>query len=184
MFSSDLLQQHFVRDCEAAGLYSAPYAYNDFDLESCITSLRESFRDLQTTIPLLSLHGTIRTENSEYQGIHEQILEQILCQPAHVDLIFEGQNLIADCANLRLIPIGPCSEISDVGSGLSKRGLNVSVFQTSYESMLRAENADSSTMDKIAIVGMSGRFPGGQNTEEFCKPNSILHIANFCSYIC
>jgi hypothetical protein len=65
-----------------------------------------------------------------------------------------------------LLVVGPQWGTSSICSGLRAQGVNLVEDQFSAQSHAAHEINDN---DGIAIIGMSGRFPGGSSLEEFWK---------------
>ena len=161
--------QHFVRDGEARGLFHAPHVYSLADVELCIASIEESLDSLKASVPLITTSSTTGEAIHEKPNLVRQACEDILCKQSDTTNLLNELKKNTNTADLRLIPIGPSSNTQTLATELMKQELKMSIFETSYESMLRSNSLESAGSGQIAIVGMSGRFPGAQNTEEYCK---------------
>ena len=102
-------------------------------------------------------------------GLHEQVVADILVNPIDFNKILQEcvskMSIVeGDC---RVVPIGPTNAASTVVSALqtrmkSKTSLLDHQLGQSPPTHLGTGNLRNS---KIAIVGMSGRFPGGSDVE-------------------
>ena len=86
----------------------------------------------------------------------------------HMDLVQTFQKAargIRGVRNVNLMVIGPTAHANPLQAALEKHKLKVSVI-SSLQDVVQHETArDGSGL--IAVVGMSGRFPGSENIQEF-----------------
>ena len=101
----------------------------------------------------------------------EQIVADVLVKPLNMTLIFqECVSMISAAAqDCRVIPIGPTNAAASVISSLqSKAPVKISLLDYKVGEVLPGRRGNASLQkSKIAIVGMSGRFPGGSDVEKF-----------------
>lgn len=145
------------------------------DIEMCIESIGNSLDGLKASVPFKSTSSKTGEAQNEDVSLVRQACTDILCRQADVTDFLNEMGKNSAKADLRLIPVGPSSMTQSLATELVEQGLSVSVFETSYESMLRANLPGTACSGQIAIVGMSGRFPGAQSTAEYCECNEI-HI--------
>ena len=69
--------------------------------------------------------------------------------------------------DLDLIVVGPTTAASSIQSAFHGAGMKVNISQDAQPMPATFKSRGGS--DLIAIVGMSGRFPGGDNVDEFWK---------------
>ena len=134
-----------------------------------MSSIGNSLYSLEALVPLIATSSNASQTTQENASLTRQACEDILCRQADSTNLVDALRKHTDKTELRLIPVGPSSNTQALAMGLTKQGLNVSIFETSYESMLRSNLPGTAASGQIAIIGMSGRFPGAQSTDEYCK---------------
>ncbi|KAI4180806.1 MAG: hypothetical protein L6R41_007007, partial [Letrouitia leprolyta] len=152
--------------------YHAPHLYSQQDVKEVIGDLiPENLRSYPSEIRRFSSTDAT-TEASRFETCLEDAVEQILLRPIRWATILE--ELQADLEKLRpqnftVTPIGTKAD----------QVIHTALKQTSLSGLLaptptptHASLSDNSTSSrygksKLAIVGMSGRYPGAKNNEAF-----------------
>ncbi|KAF2813787.1 ketoacyl-synt-domain-containing protein [Mytilinidion resinicola] len=151
--------------------YHAQHLYNDSDIARIIDSKTREF--LKEYRPYSLVHsassGKCHTATSTLELV-ELALKEMLMQPVRWDSLLEetvSQITSVSNAECSVSAIGVTNIANSLVSALKAGGQsNISVRDhTSWA--LKAEDAAGRTQnDKIAIVGMSGRFPGAASHEK------------------
>lgn len=94
----------------------------------------------------------------------QEVISDILQTPIRWGPLVEGVSSTVCHSPVRLLTVGPPGGTSLLVEGLSSRGIQFTKMHRDQEDRL---GDTSSRSEAIAIIGMSGRFPGGQNLEEF-----------------
>jgi iterative type I PKS product template protein len=151
--------------------YHAPHLFSQADIDRILD--KDATRHLQQFRPLALIHsatsGKCLTATSTLD-LFKTVLSEILLEPVRWDnLISEivSQVTSAGSAECLVSAIGASNIANSLATALKsggQKGLSVrdqSVwFATTSDSRGRTQN------DKIAIVGMSGRFPGAANPDK------------------
>ena len=86
----------------------------------------------------------------------------------HMDLVQTFQKAASGFRGVKdvdLMVIGPTAHASSVQTALEENGLNVNVTNSIEDLVSHVSKRDGSGL--IAVVGMSGRFPGSENIQAF-----------------
>ena len=171
LFEETSLKDSRPLEGETYGAYSAPHLYGTPALRQVLASEDEqttsALKDAKIRIPILSSSSGSEFSTASYGSLLQQAVADILARKANLDLV------VQECASLiqnnkcRVVPIGPSFDSDAVVSKLQQNGVgNISLFETALGSVQRRGTGNYKS-SKIAIVGMSGRFPGGQDIHEF-----------------
>ena len=150
--------------------YHAAHLYSQVDIDRILD--RDAIRHLQQFRPLSLVHsaasGKCQTATNTLDLIRTA-LGEILVEPVRWDSLLSeivSQVTSASAAECSVSAIGVTSITNSLASAL-KNGGQASVTVRDHSAWVAAEhNSRGRTQnDKIAIVGMSGRFPGAANPE-------------------
>ncbi|KAK4147650.1 ketoacyl-synt-domain-containing protein [Dichotomopilus funicola] len=164
------------------GPYHAPHLYSKTDvsdiIEAVVSDSRSQDTEQTTFIPSTASQGDEETKKRTFVTLLEAAVEHILLQPIRWnDILDELQAWLqtaGDSESFRVVPIGT----------LADQVVYSSLKQTSLRSLLPSAegpgiksssgpgvNANATAADpkrpKLAIIAMSGRFPGAESTEAF-----------------
>lgn len=95
----------------------------------------------------------------------EEVVIEILSRPLHWSKTIQAIIKDIDTEHVELVSIGSRNTAKAVQLALEKQGKSVRMTENSDRSNLGESQRWSST--DIAITGMSGRFPGAENLDEF-----------------
>jgi iterative type I PKS product template protein len=151
--------------------YHAPHIYNRSDIDRILD--KDASRHLQQFRPLAlvhsATHGKCHTATNTLD-LFQLVLSEILLEPVRWDnLLGEvvSQVTAASGAECAVSAIGVTSIANSLASALKSGGqTNISVRDQSLWSNTTDESRGRTQNDKIAIVGMSGRFPGAASPEK------------------
>ncbi|GAB1312815.1 fusarubin cluster-polyketide synthase [Madurella fahalii] len=168
------------------GPYHAPHLYSEFDINEIVKDLPSSAANLghepTSTLTLLSGAGTRVEHQSDFIALLKASVDQILLRPIRWNGILEelqawiqkmgGPNAKA----FSVVPIGTTADQliytalkqtplrSMVPSAPAAAGLSRPILLEDD-----ASSYPNPTKPKLAIVGMSGRFPGAKDNEAFWR---------------
>lgn len=97
-------------------------------------------------------------------GLLIQGLEDILQAPISQQSIIKHAAIRLENSPANLLIVGPKWGTTSICQGLTAEGATFLEDQSSTQSPLECNAADRGD---IAVIGMSGRFPGGSSLEEF-----------------
>ncbi|KAH8200904.1 hypothetical protein TruAng_004913 [Truncatella angustata] len=178
LHSSQTLQTPGVKSIPIFGPYHAPHLYSQDDVDEIIGTVGPfSSNSYKNVIPIFSSGG--RLENMDFGGLLNIAVAQILLHPIQWNNIIEKlQNHISsgDPRSFSIIPIATRSH------QLIYSALKQTPLRTLLPSMTAQNKSPgdvpgtgeyaSPGKPKLAIVGMSGRFPGAKDNDAFWK---VLH---------
>ncbi|KAF2129822.1 polyketide synthase-like protein [Dothidotthia symphoricarpi CBS 119687] len=150
--------------------YHAPHIYAQADIESILDG--QAVRHLEQFRPVALIHsatsGKCHTATSTLE-LMRNVLSEILLQPVRWDnLLGEvvSQVTATSSAECTVSAIGVTNVANSLASALKAGGqTSISVRDHITWVAKTAASGGRTQNDKIAIVGMSGRFPGAANPE-------------------
>ncbi|TVY82991.1 Conidial yellow pigment biosynthesis polyketide synthase [Lachnellula suecica] len=149
--------------------YHAPHIYNPSDLECLISHQTSDILKLYTFDPTKAVSFGKIASNSTLD-LFKNCICQVLCERLRWTTILDDSAEMLSKRNTQLIVIGSSPHHGLVMS-LKQRVPDIMVvnsFRRENAHLTSRELLDSNAHDnsKIAIVGMAGRFPGANSTEE------------------
>lgn len=124
---------------------------------------------------------------SSIRDVLRDALEDVASRPLLLSDTLQG--VIAALGDgheeIRLLPIGPLGHTNMVQRTLQRAGLPVNVCRLPRRNQVPYRSLgmpDIGAGENIAIVGMSGRFPGSESVGEFWQ--SLLDQKNFHTRVC
>ncbi|KAI9654283.1 MAG: Type I Iterative PKS [Alyxoria varia] len=161
-----------LKRIETYGPYHAPHLHSQDDVDEIILSLVPygALRCL-VQMPNFSCPGT-ETENGNFKTSLRAAVEHILRQPIRWD---ENVNRLqsflqsAGCKTFSIAPIGTQADKA-IYAMLEQKSMGVPLSFAPLQSNAPASEDvrhSSSARPKLAIIGMSGRFPGAKTDEAF-----------------
>ncbi|KAF1920326.1 hypothetical protein BDU57DRAFT_525429 [Ampelomyces quisqualis] len=151
--------------------YHAPHIYSQADIDRILD--KDAARHLQQFRPLSLVHsatlGKCQTATNTLDLV-QAALGEILLEPVRWDKLLEevvSQVTATSSAKCSVSAIGVTNVANSLASALKSGGqTNVSVRDQSLWCATTDESRGRTQNDKIAIVGMSGRFPGAASPEK------------------
>ncbi|MCJ1320622.1 hypothetical protein MMC15_005962 [Xylographa vitiligo] len=171
--TSDCFQNSRFLKTHIVGPYHASHLHDDAAIKDILSMDDENTKaclaSAEPQVPILSASsGTIYAATTMI-GLLERVVADILVNPIDFNMILQEcvskmSMIEGEC---RVVPIGPTNAASTVVSALqtrtkTKTSLLDHQFRQSPPGNLGTGSLRNS---KIAIVGMSGRFPGGSDAE-------------------
>ena len=197
MKSSRLDKKSPSRPSRSRGLYNAPHLYSNAAVGEIL-----AIQDLGSTnllftskpeAPIFSPSRGSCYESTTTLDLLEQMITDILTRPQDMRLVLkECASMISSVGgDCRGIPIGPITNPTVLISALHKESQShVSVFEReSREAGSGRRGTKAQSNSKIAIVGMSGRFPGASDIHEFwqvLQKGRDMHkkVRSLCLHFC
>ncbi|KAM3080825.1 hypothetical protein ACMFMF_002740 [Clarireedia jacksonii] len=157
--------------------YHAPHLFCQEDIKDILRSTSfETFARYKAVTPVVSSTSEQPVEASNYQSLLIDSLTQILLEPINWELI--KMRLIkvlrdVDSPTFKVIPYGTTAE-QTIYSALSEESLNglptpAPAQDGLISSLLQESHVGTEKRSKIAIIGMSGRFPDAPDNESFWR---------------
>lgn len=157
------------------GPFHAPHLFDESDIDRILGPLTGTSVACRISgrSPVM---GSAKQDlsSSSYLDLLRQALSQILLKPLLVNVIVEDMGTLHSDASSYIIHPIACSAAQVLGSALRAHGMT-SQAETDYcavestESLFENDSLPSGDLSrsKLAIVGLSGRFPGADTLQEF-----------------
>ncbi|KFY66032.1 hypothetical protein V497_01138 [Pseudogymnoascus sp. VKM F-4516 (FW-969)] len=159
------------------GPYHAPHLYSQHDITAIVEGLASvKYAMYQERIPVLSSTGA-KVERRNFAGLLRAAVEQILLQPIRWSNIIEDVQTCIQAVNpqaFTVVPFGTCAD----------QIIYSTIKETPLGSLINAVRTSRKPSDspstpypnpkkpKLAIIGMSGRYPGAKDNDAFWN---VLH---------
>ena len=144
--------------------YHNPHLYTDADLEELLKPIStESFQNSAHVAAISSANGDIDNSGNLYSRL-ESALKQILMEALRMQPLCEGLACYlksVDAGSVQLVPVD--AHITSLTSTLG-RCVDCAIQVLPEDHSRRQSSGPGS---KIAIIGMSGRYPGAEDNKEF-----------------
>ncbi|KAF5662736.1 polyketide synthase [Fusarium heterosporum] len=154
------------------GAYHAPHLYSERDVRRIVASLMlHKDATLSEQIPLLSSTG-FKPEQRRFATLLEDAVAQTLLHPLRWSVIFQDvQNSLIEARsdNFTVVPIGTTAEHL-IYTALKKTTLRSLVPETAGQNQKIDDQSipeSGTSKPKLAIIAMSGRFPGAKDNEAY-----------------
>ncbi|KAJ4178461.1 fusarubin cluster-polyketide synthase [Fusarium falciforme] len=154
------------------GAYHAPHLYSQIDAKKIVSSLSyNAATALSEQIPLLSSTG-VKLDERSFATLLEDAVAQALVHPLHWSSILGDIQACLQEVNpgqLNVVPIGSTADhlIYTALKQTPLRSLVPSTHGQSRQSIPEVGPESTSKKPKLAIVAMSGRFPGAKDNEAY-----------------
>ncbi|KAF7738576.1 Conidial pigment polyketide synthase [Penicillium ucsense] len=155
------------------GPYHASHLYDDRDVERIMESWpTEKFSKYVPQIPLLSCETGAVLAVETLEDLLKAVLREIISRQLCWDKVIESCTSVLkqNTSNCTLYPVSTTATQS-LHNSLKKAGItNIEIVGNIGDVKKETENINSSgrsDQSKIAIIGLSGRFPEAQDTEAF-----------------
>lgn len=159
--------------------YHAPHLFAQEDIDQILKTTSETFwQHFSSRLPVISSTTGRLAEVQHFRSHLELALQQILIEPIRFQELSQGLARLLQPRGLRYlqtIPVGTtaASALYSAWKDLTGDILNV-VDMSPHESNAYGGMTDPSTFpttrpgkSKIAIIGMSGRYPSAEDNQEF-----------------
>ena len=152
--------------------YHAEHLFRNFDVNKILD------KDTQTNLRFFGRNALIHSsctgkcfEAETAAQLFDEVISEILGETIRWDLIVnEAVSHVASSSNeCSVVAVGATGIASSLISALKAGGVSKIIFKDYTIWSGQSENQGRPQHDKIAIVGLSGRFPGAANAEELWK---------------
>nr|APX43974.1 polyketide synthase [Pestalotiopsis microspora] len=181
LYRSRALGSPGVKSISIFGPYHAPHLYSQEDVDDIVGVLGESNADsYKNLIPIFSSAGSL--ENGTFGQLLKNAVSHILLEPIRWNNVIETlQNRVQSGHpdSFSIVPIATKSDHQLIYAALRKTPLASLLPSTSTQNGPAVDISGEGdyaapSKPKLAIVGMSGRFPGAKDNEAFWR---VLHGA-------
>ncbi|KAF5021129.1 hypothetical protein F66182_6829 [Fusarium sp. NRRL 66182] len=154
------------------GAYHAPHLYSQQDARGIVSGLMlHKATALSEQIPLLSSTG-LKPEERSFATLLEDAVAQTLLHPLRWSSIFDHVQASledAGAGQFTVVPIGTNAEhlIYTALKKTSLRSLVPEAIGQSQQASVQTAPESGTSKPKLAIVAMSGRFPGAKDNEAY-----------------
>ncbi|KAF2637343.1 ketoacyl-synt-domain-containing protein [Massarina eburnea CBS 473.64] len=153
------------------GPYHAPHLYSEFDIGDIVAEISTDGSALQESIRILPSNKDTSGKHN-FTTILKDAVRQILLQPINWrSILDEIQSWIGEAGaqSFSVIPIGTTADqiIHNEFRQTSLRMLTSPTHPYTKSSSLTHSSSSTSKKPKLAIIGMSGRFPGAKDVDAF-----------------
>lgn len=153
------------------GPYHAPHLYSQDDVDEIVGSLAPRSADARLNqIPVFSSIGTM-VGDGNFESLLKDALGQILLRPIRWDGILEELQVYLQSAGPKTFSVAPIGTKADqlIYSALKQMSLGTLLPIQAHSKLPLPKYAlySNSGKSKLAIIGMSGRFPGAKDNEAF-----------------
>ncbi|KAF4207525.1 hypothetical protein CNMCM8927_002930 [Aspergillus lentulus] len=166
---SEYLQKFRTVSLDIFAPFHAPHLYSDDDVAEVLRPFSDKDEKRKLSIPVISGVGTRYSPDLDVDTLMVDVVRDILIRP----LLFENvMNTVTETTttsprkDCQIFSVGPSQAINSLASTLrADTSLNVTT-----EGQLHTEKPDYEPLNgaqKIAIVGMAGRFPNSDDLESF-----------------
>ncbi|KAJ5698625.1 Type I Polyketide synthases (Type I PKS) [Penicillium macrosclerotiorum] len=152
------------------GPYHASHLYSQFDINRIIDGL--AIKNPEQSFSLFTGTGS-SVEKGNFATLLENAVRQVLLEPIQWNIILdELQNWIGDVdpTSFTIVPIGTTADqlIYSALKQTSLQSLMPRVYPQAREAHPKSHmSSENSKTPKLAIIGMSGRFPGAKDNQAF-----------------
>ncbi|KAH8585531.1 hypothetical protein B0O99DRAFT_154018 [Bisporella sp. PMI_857] len=153
------------------GPYHAPHLYSQDDVEEIVGSLTPSSADPRPNrIPVFSGTGA-KTENGNFETLLKDAVGQILLQPIRWSSVLEGLESCLKKSGPKSFSVSPIGTKADqmIYIALKQTSLSTLLLPPAQRKLSVADDAlcFNPGTGKLAIIGMSGRFPGANDNDSY-----------------
>ena len=170
--SSDKFKDFSFKSIQIFAPYHASHLYSQDDVQDIVESLGPRNADASLNrVPVLSSTGAT-VEGGNFKTLLNAAVGQILLRPIRWSDIIETLQIDLQRGDFKTFGIVPIGSKADqlIYTGLKQTSLRTSLLSTPAhsKSCLPGDTSNSSPgQPKLAIIGMSGRFPGAKDNEAF-----------------
>ena len=168
--------------------YHAAHLFSKHDIEAILeTTSADKWLNNSTSLPIVSSTTGQLIRRGNFRSMLEAALEDILLRPICLENVIQGVAYIARFSSnstITLYPLGTSPETL-LCSALERKGYSVSIPQN-HKSNFSAQmpllqpspsSRGTNARSKIAILGMSGRFPESEDPTAFWELNYRRQLA-------
>lgn len=109
-------------------------------------------------------------QHTQLGALLVEIMEDIVTNKIHLDQCIEScAARLGSSLEIRITALGPSYAVATLTTSIQARSLSFSIETLEMLNEAQIDNCKRGYSDEIAIVGMSGRFPGNDTIEGFWK---------------
>ncbi|EEA24206.1 hypothetical protein TMatcc_007275 [Talaromyces marneffei ATCC 18224] len=154
--------------------FHAPHLYVKEDVDWVLkTKNSGSFNGYACRIPVLSSTTGREIAADNFEDLLRVAVEEILLKQLRWDKVLDSYSSIAKCSFISTATIFPVATSATTGlvSALKRAGVSEVLLENALLDSPKTDNFQSTTgraeQSKIAIIGLSGRFPDAPSPEHF-----------------
>ncbi|EED17890.1 conidial pigment polyketide synthase PksP/Alb1 [Talaromyces stipitatus ATCC 10500] len=154
--------------------FHAPHLYGQEDVEWALnTTNHGSFKDYCSRIPVLSSTTGYEIAAESFEDLLRVAVEEILLKQLCWDKVLDGYSSIIKGSSVSTCTIFPVATSASSGlvSALKRAGISEVLLENTLSDSTKPGKFPSTTgrteQSKIAIIGLSGRFPDAPSPEHF-----------------
>jgi naphtho-gamma-pyrone polyketide synthase len=166
---SEYLQKFRTVSLDIFAPFHAPHLYSDDDVAEVLQPFSDKDEKRKFFIPVISGVGTRYSQDLHVDTLMAEVVRDILIRPLSFENVMNtvtGTMTASPHKDCQIFSVGPSQSINSLASTLrAETSVNVTT-----EGQLHTEKPDYEPLNgaqKIAIVGMSGRFPNSDDLESF-----------------
>ncbi|KAF2867547.1 beta-ketoacyl synthase [Massariosphaeria phaeospora] len=162
-----------ILECPTSAPFHSSTLFSQYDINAILEPLSTEARNRKINLPLISSFSGKLSNARTYGDLLGEVVEDILCNPIVWENIIHG---VAHLTSFRrhqqinVIPVGVNSQATALYNALHQRGFSANLLKDIF-STLESEVIENfktpSGKSKIAIVGVSGRFPNADDMDEY-----------------
>lgn len=167
----DLEQTVKPVSARALGLYHASHLDSTEALDKILDY--DMLQGFETLVPrpnvlALSVESRVPYKAQSLKELYKLVVVDILTKCQNFSTLFDSSHefSLSDRPDCSLLALGPVNEESPLVRDMQS---HIPLVHSTQKILSSSNSFNSSKKDRIAIVGMSGRFPGAQNHDEFWK---------------
>lgn len=160
-----------IKSIPIYGPYHAPHIHSQYDISDILSHVPTRGDRVRAYVPIIS-SGTQVETNQDFATLLKRAIEQILLEPIQwTNILDEIQTWICEIApdSFSVVPIASTAN-TIIYAELKQTALR-SILPSSHCLGNLSKSQSSTHSDpqrpKLAIIGMSGRFPGAKDTDAF-----------------
>jgi len=155
--------------------YHAPHLFSQEDIEEILrTTLLKNLTNYKTRIPVLSSTTGELIKAADYESLLRVCLKQILLEPIRWEEMLKGIINVLQRTDSSTFSVVPFATVADqtISSALKQISLNGLPVPLPEKELSTSDNVQENHIgdrkrSKIAIIGISGRFPSAKDNDAF-----------------
>lgn len=164
---SEYFRQRKTVPLDIYGPFHAPHLYSDVEVDEIVQPIAETNVKLASSIPVISGFAEVSLPDVGMDQFLRQVVGAILLRPLSFDHVLTAvvsETRDSGREKCKISSIGPSNASSSLVSAL-RAETEVEVSVGEQLGLVKPATDPSGTSVKIAVVGMSGRFPNADNLE-------------------
>jgi naphtho-gamma-pyrone polyketide synthase len=166
---SEYFQKFKTVPLDVFGPFHAPHLYSDSDIQDVMQPFTEINGKLCPSVRIISGSSGRSPLDVDADQFMTDIVADILLRPLSFDGVLAAATEMAKtlpAREYRVLSVGPSQALSSLVSAL-KAGTSLDVRMEGQLELTKSRYEPLNGAQKIAVVGMAGRFPNSDNLEGF-----------------